>query len=113
GSPDAFTAISSCEDVNPRPSWRISAYHVCVFASYWQRGALVNSVEPSSNASLTLNGPATIVPSVRKTVYAEFTISTTKPLPAHSPWSGGSNSSPKFVTSLSRLEVPLKFCSSP
>src|SRR5437016_13809838 len=33
----------------------------------------------------------------------------TKPLPAHKPWSGGSNSWPKFVTALSRLETPLKF----
>src|SRR3954465_12884476 len=40
--------------------------------------------------------------------YAEFTGSRTKPFPTHSPWSGGSNSAPKLVRSLSRLLVPLK-----
>ncbi len=43
--------------------------------------------------------------------YAELTGSRTKPLPAHRPWSGGSNSAPKFVCSLSRLLTPLKFSS--
>src|SRR5690348_17999390 len=42
------------------------------------------------------------------TRHAEFTISTTKPLPSHRPWSGGSNLAPKFVISLSRLLTPLK-----
>src|SRR5579863_1029490 len=46
-------------------------------------------------------------------VNAEFTASSTKPLPTHNPWSGGSNSAPKFVFSLSRLLTPLKFASSP
>src|SRR3954469_8528535 len=42
-------------------------------------------------------------------VYAELTISITKPLPTHSAWSGGSNSCRKLVSALSRLLVPLKF----
>ncbi len=36
----------------------------------------------------------------------------TKPAPAHSPWSGGSNRALKLVTSLSRLLVPSKLDSS-
>ena len=43
--------------------------------------------------------------------YAELTGSRTKPLPAHSPWSGGSKRRLKLVTSLSRLLTPLKFSS--
>src|ERR1700737_4296871 len=43
-------------------------------------------------------------------VYAELTGSRTKPLPSHNPWSGGSNRRPKFVSSLSRLLTPLKWC---
>src|SRR3954447_1817605 len=43
-------------------------------------------------------------------LYAEFTGSSTNPLPTHSPWSGGSNLALKLVTSLSRLLVPLKLC---
>src|SRR5579862_2969729 len=40
--------------------------------------------------------------------YAELTGSSTKPLPSHSPWSGGSNFCSKLVTWLSRLLTPLK-----
>src|ERR1700730_1593486 len=40
--------------------------------------------------------------------YAELTGSSTKPLPSHSPWSGGSNVCSKLVTWLSRLLTPLK-----
>src|SRR5450755_693848 len=40
--------------------------------------------------------------------YAELTGSSTKPLPLHSPWSGGSNVCSKLVTWLSRLLTPLK-----
>src|SRR5690348_18455022 len=47
------------------------------------------------------------------TRHAEFTISTTKPLPSHRPWSGGSNLAPKFVISLSRLLTPLKLATTP
>src|SRR3954470_8177724 len=42
-------------------------------------------------------------------LYAELTGSRTKPFPTQRPWSGGSNSALKLVTSLSRLLVPLKF----
>src|SRR3954454_21831878 len=44
--------------------------------------------------------------------YAELTGSRTHPLPAHSPWSGGSKRWLKLVTSLSRLLTPLNVCSS-
>src|SRR5258708_36627037 len=40
--------------------------------------------------------------------YAELTGSSTKPLPLHSPWSGGSNFCSKLVNWLSRLLTPLK-----
>src|SRR5580704_17336901 len=40
--------------------------------------------------------------------YAELTGSSTKPLPSHSPWSGGSNVCSKLVNWLSRLLTPLK-----
>src|SRR5262252_3090560 len=40
--------------------------------------------------------------------YAELTGSRMKPLPSHSPWSGGSNISSKLVNWLSRLLTPLK-----
>src|ERR1700722_11742647 len=40
--------------------------------------------------------------------YAELTGSSTKPLPSHRPWSGGSNVCSKLVTWLSRLLTPLK-----
>src|SRR5450755_4771916 len=43
--------------------------------------------------------------------YAELTGSSTKPLPSHSPWSGGSNVCSKLVTWLSRLLTPLKLAS--
>src|SRR5437899_941419 len=43
--------------------------------------------------------------------YAELTASSTKPLPSHSPWSGGSNVCSKLVTWLSRLLTPLKLTS--
>ena len=45
-------------------------------------------------------------------VKAELTGSTTKPLPTHNPWSGGSNCAPKLVFALSRLLTPLKPSSS-
>src|SRR6516164_2144267 len=40
--------------------------------------------------------------------YAELTGSRMKPLPSHSPWSGGSNICSKLVNWLSRLLTPLK-----
>ncbi len=40
--------------------------------------------------------------------YAELTGSSTKPLPSHSPWSGGSNVCSKLVNWLSRLLTPSK-----
>src|SRR5215831_10720484 len=43
--------------------------------------------------------------------YAELTGSRMKPLPSHSPWSGGSNISSKLVNWLSRLLTPLKLTS--
>src|SRR5689334_20216645 len=40
--------------------------------------------------------------------YAELTGSSTKPLPSHNPWSGGSNFCSKLVNWLSRLLTPSK-----
>src|SRR5690242_21767525 len=40
--------------------------------------------------------------------YAELTGSSTKPLPSHRPWSGGSNVCSKLVNWLSRLLTPSK-----
>src|SRR5689334_8159813 len=40
--------------------------------------------------------------------YAELTASSTKPLPLHNPWSGGSNVCSQLVNWLSRLLTPSK-----
>jgi hypothetical protein len=40
-----------------------------------------------------------------------LTGSSTNPLPAQSPWSGGSKVALKLVTSMSRLLTPLRSCS--
>src|ERR1700681_2143699 len=42
---------------------------------------------------------------------AELTASSTNPLPAQRPWSGGSNCWLKFASRLSLLLTPLKLCS--
>src|SRR3954453_3251024 len=91
GSGGGFTAMSMRPLVNVSFRKRITANHDRVCGSYQQRGSLVNSLPPSLNRSLMLNGPRTDVPSVRKIRYAELTGSSTNPLPTHSPWSGGSN----------------------
>src|SRR5471030_1254893 len=112
GSEFGFTAMSMRPSVNVSLRNAIVANQVCVAGSYQHRGSVVNSLAPSLNRSLTLNGPRIDCPFVRKMRYAELTGSRMKPAPAHSPWSGGSNFWLKFVTSLSRLLVPLKLVSS-
>ncbi len=87
---------------------RMVANQVWVERSNQQRGSLVNSLAPTLNRSLTLNGPRSDFPAVLKMRYAELTGSRMKPLPSHRPWSGGSNICSKLVTWLSRLPTPLK-----
>src|SRR3954464_1403683 len=113
GSAACLTAISSLLAVNVSFRNRMLANQVCVAGSYWQRGSLVNCLKPSSNRALTLVGPAKLRPFSRKIRKAEFTGSRTNPLPTQRPWSGGSNSAPKFVTALSRLLTPLKLRTRP
>ena len=108
GSAACLTAISSRLAVNVSLRKRMLANQVCVAGSYWQRGSLVNCLKPSPKRALTFVGPAMLRPFSRYTRKAEFTGSRTNPLPTQSPWSGGSNSAPKFVTALSRLLTPLK-----
>ncbi len=92
GSFACRTAISVVPTVPVLFRNRITENQVVVAGSYQQRGSLVNSLPPTLNRSLMLNGPRIDFPFVRKMRYAELTGSSTNPLAAHSPWSGGSNS---------------------
>src|SRR3982074_2657565 len=56
GSPVVFTALPWCECRLSLLMKRISANHVFVVGSKWQRGSLVNSWPPSLKMSLMLNG---------------------------------------------------------
>ena len=62
GSVACLTAISSRLAVNVSFRKRMLANQVCVAASYWQRGSLVNCLKPSPKMALTLVGPARLVP---------------------------------------------------
>src|SRR4029077_16840382 len=92
---------------------RTIANHVLVAGSKWHRGSLVNARKSSWKGSFTFCGPWSVLPCRSYTRHAELTISTTKPLPSHRPWSGGSNFAPKLVISLSRRPTPLKLATTP
>src|SRR5262252_2741702 len=94
GSFACRTAISSVPTVPVSFRNTMIENQVVVAGSYQQRGSLVNSLPPTLNRSLMLNGPRIDLPLVRKMRYAELTGSSTNPLASHSPWSGGSNSRP-------------------
>ncbi len=62
GSSERLTAISSRPAVKVSLRNRMVANQACAVGSYQQRGSLVNSLPPSLNSSLTLNGPRTVCP---------------------------------------------------
>ncbi len=64
GSGLCRTAMSRDDAVDESFRNRMVANQVCVLGSYQQRGSLVNSLPPTLNRSLTLNGPRSDVPLV-------------------------------------------------